>query len=142
MKSIMQKEKECYLCRLEAGKQGYYGELPHAGLHRHHVIYGKGNRKKSEQYGLWVYLCAARHHEYGPEAVHNNRKNRILLCRAAQEAFEMKYPRSLFLQEFGINYLDDTKSEKKEEHNEKNRQQETIEDGFIRLEINLEDLPF
>ena len=138
MKSIMQKEKECYLCRLEAEKQGYYGELPHAGLHRHHVIYGKGNRKKSEQYGLWVYLCAARHHEYGPQAVHNNRKNRILLCRAAQETFEMKYPRSLFLQEFGISYLD----KKREEHNEKNRQQDTIEDGFIRMETGLDELPF
>lgn len=138
MKSIMQKEKECYLCRLEAGKQGYYGELPHAGLHRHHVIYGKGNRKKSEQYGLWVYLCVARHHEYGTEAVHNNRKNRILLCRAAQEAFEMEYPRSLFLQEFGISYLD----KKREEHNEKNRQQDTIEDGFIRMETGLDELPF
>lgn len=138
MKSIMQKEKECYLCRLEAGKQGYYGELPHAGLHRHHVIYGKGNRKKSEQYGLWVYLCAARHHEYGPEAVHNNRKNRILLCRAAQETFEMKYPRSLFLQEFGISYLDESKTAEKE----KNRQQDTIEDGFIRIETGLDDMPF
>ena len=63
-------------------------------------------------------------------------------CREAQEAFEKKYPRSLFFQEFGINYLDDTKSEKKEEHNEKNRQQDTIEDGFIRMETGLDDMPF
>ena len=80
----------------------------------------------------------SRHHEYGPQAVHNNRKNRILLCRAAQETFEMKYPRSLFLQEFGISYLD----KKREEHNEKNRQQDTIEDGFIRMETGLDELPF
>lgn len=138
MKSIMQKEKECYLCRMEAEAQGYYGELPHIGLHRHHVIYGKGNRKKSEKYGLWVYLCAAKHHEYGPEAVHNNKDNRMVLCRIAQAAFEQKYPRSLFIQEFGISYLDESKTAEKE----KNRQQDTIEDGFIRIETGLDELPF
>ena len=68
-KSIVQREKECYICRYLAGEQGYYGELPSTGLHRHHIMFGTANRKKSEHYGLWVYLCVA-HHEYGPDAVH------------------------------------------------------------------------
>lgn len=124
MKSILQHTKECYLCRLEADQKGYYGELPSTGLHRHHVIYGKGHRKKSEKYGLWVYLCAARHHEYGPAAVHNNRKTRILLCKAAQEAFEKEYSEAIFYQEFGINYLEP------QDRKETTWQQEMIEDGI------------
>lgn len=89
-KSIVQREKECYICRYLAGEQGYYGELPSTGLHRHHIMFGTANRKKSEHYGLWVYLCVA-HHEYGPDAVHTNRNVRIFLCQIGQQAFERKY---------------------------------------------------
>ena len=44
-KSIMQTEHECYLC----GRR--------FGLERHHVLAGTANRRLSEKYGLWVYLC-------------------------------------------------------------------------------------
>lgn len=134
-KSILQTTKECYLCRMKADKAGYGGELPSAGLHRHHVIYGKGNRKKSEHYGLWIYLCVL-HHEYGPEAVHNNRQIRIMLCETAQRAFERIYPRQLFFAEFGINYLG---------FEEEERQQDKtgIEDGIALIDTDLEEgLPF
>ena len=38
-KSIIQdtRIRECYLCREEAEKRGYYGELKHTGLHKHHL---------------------------------------------------------------------------------------------------------
>ena len=54
--------RECILCREEAEKMGYYGELPHTGLHKHHIMFGVANRKKSEHYGLWAYVCNERHH--------------------------------------------------------------------------------
>ena len=108
-KSILQTTKECYLCRLAAESQGYFGGLPSAGLHRHHVIFGKGNRKRSERYGLWVYLCVA-HHEYGPQAVHTNREVRLMLSRIAERAFEKKYSREQFYEEFGQFYTDDRKN--------------------------------
>ena len=62
MKSIIQtgRIKECYLCREEADRLGYYGELPHTGLHRHHFMHGTANRRKAEQYGLWAYVCVQR----------------------------------------------------------------------------------
>ena len=88
-KSIVQREKECYICRYLAGEQEYYGELPSTGLHRHHIMFGTANRKKSERYGLWIYLCVA-HHEYGPDAVHSNRDVRIFLCQIGQQVFEQK----------------------------------------------------
>lgn len=34
-KSIVQTQKECYICRYLVAQQGYYGELPSAGLHKH-----------------------------------------------------------------------------------------------------------
>lgn len=134
-KSILQTTKECYLCRMEADRAGYGGELPSAGLHKHHVIYGKGNRKKSEHYGLWVYLCV-RHHEYGQEAVHNNRQVRIMLCEIAQREFERIYPRQLFFAEFGMNYLG---------FEEEERQQDKtgMENGIALIDTGLEEgLPF
>lgn len=134
-KSILQTTKECYLCRMKADEMGYFGELPSTGLHRHHVVYGKGNRKKSEHYGLWIYLCVS-HHEYGPEAVHNNRKIRIMLCEIAQRAFERIYSRQLFFAEFGINYLGF-------EPEERQQDKTSIEDGISIINTELEEgVPF
>lgn len=45
MKSIIQKNNECYNC----GCSGI--------LEEHHIIYGTANRRNSEQYGLKVNLC-------------------------------------------------------------------------------------
>lgn len=103
-KSIIQTERECFLCRREAGRQGYYGELPHTGLHKHHMLFGSGNRKKAEHYGLWCYLCV-KHHEYGPDAVHKNQGVRVYLSKTAQHAFESRYPNRLFVQEFGKDWI-------------------------------------
>ncbi len=113
-KSIIQagKVKECLLCRMEAEDIGYYGELLHTGLHKHHFIHGTANRKKAEHYGLWAYVCVKRHHEYGPEAPHANAEVDRKLKRMAQRKFEERYSRELWMQEFKKNYLDDDKEEK------------------------------
>ena len=103
-KSIIQTQKECYICRYLAAQQGYYGELPSAGLHKHHIMFGIANRKKSEHFGLWVYLCVP-HHEYGPDAVHSNRDVRIFLCQIGQQVFEQKYSHEKYMQEFGRDWM-------------------------------------
>lgn len=140
-KSIIQTEKECYLCRMAAEDAGYFGELPHTGLHRHHVIFGRGNRKKSERYGLWVWLCVA-HHEYGSEAVHTNRAVRLFLSGIAQQAFMEKHPDIDFREEFGINYLDRLPEELETRINP-GCGVDRVEDGFIRIDTGLENgMPF
>lgn len=114
-KSIIQTDgvKECYLCREEAEKIGYYGELRHTGLHKHHFMYGRYGafRKKAEKYGLWGYVCAQRHHEYGVESPHVNSDVSEHLKRIAQRAFEARYSHELWMQEFGINYLEEAETE-------------------------------
>ena len=139
-KSILQAEKECYLCRLAADQAGYYGELPHTGLHRHHVIFGRGNRKKSERYGLWVWLCVA-HHEYGPEAVHTNARIRRKLSQVAQREFMRIYPNLDFREEFGISYIDP--DETPQTRIMTGCGTDRIEDGFAKIETGLETgMPF
>lgn len=109
-KSIIQKRtdplnRECFLCREEADRMGYYGELRHTGLHKHHFLMGP-DRKKAEHFGLWAYMCAERHHEHGPEAPHDNAAVSRHLKQIAQEAFEKIYGHEKWMQEFGKNYLD------------------------------------
>lgn len=103
-KNIIQDKKECYLCRMKADELDYYGALPSTGLHRHHIIFGSGNRRLSEMYGLWVYLCPD-HHEFGPDAVHSCRATRELLSKAAQEAFEETYSHDEWMSAFGKNWI-------------------------------------
>lgn len=102
--------KECCLCRMEAYEAEYYGDLPSKGLHRHHVIYGRGKRNLSEKYGLWVWLCPM-HHEFGPAAVHNSaskegRENDKVLKIVAQSVFERQYSHEKWMEVFGKNYMD------------------------------------
>mgnify|MGYP000265905790 CR=1 FL=1 len=55
-------DKRCFLC----GRND-----PSDPLERHHIL-GGANRKKSEKYGLVVYLCGNRCHRNGRGAVHKN----------------------------------------------------------------------
>ena len=106
-KSIMQdpKSRECYIC-----KNWYGRDYLWMNLEKHHVIYGKGNRRLSEKYGLTVLLC--RHHHKGDihgvsDAIHNNpdKTNDIRLKREAQRAWEARYgSREDFIRVFGQSY--------------------------------------
>lgn len=90
-RSIIQKEKACF-------KTGST-----LNLHRHHV-FGGANRKKSEKYGLWVWLRADWHIQT-PYAVHNNKEFDLELKRFAQEKFEETHTRDEFMKLFKRSYL-------------------------------------
>lgn len=71
-------------------------------VHEHHIFYGH-NRKKSEKYGMKVYLCP-RHHT-GDMGVHNGNKTLDLTLKMiAQRKFEEVYKEE-FIEIFGKNYL-------------------------------------
>ena len=106
-KSIIQDQriKECYLCRQQADRIGYFGELKSWGLHKHHCMHGTANRKLAEKDGLWVYLCEEKHHEHGPEAPHDNPEVDLQLKQIAQQAFEKKRSHEEWMLRYGKNYL-------------------------------------
>lgn len=64
----------CWLC-------GRNGTADH--LDRHHV-FGGANRKKSERYGLVVYLCHNDCHIFGEQAAHRSRETAERLYRWGQ----------------------------------------------------------
>ena len=101
-KSIIQTEKECFICRHMLG-DGI--DLPPRSLEEHH-IFNAANRKLSEQYGLKVWLCI-NHHREGMNAVHRHPYPMILLKRIGQQAFEEKYGHEEFMKIFGRNYLEE-----------------------------------
>lgn len=93
MKSIIQTEKECYVCNTTQN------------LHLHHCIAGTANRRQSDKYGLTVWLCAY-HHNMSDEGVHFNKPLDIHLKKIAQEKFEVVHgSRNEFIKSFGKSYL-------------------------------------
>lgn len=129
MKSIMHDKKSgtCYLCMLLEGDS-----RPRL-TQEHHVVFGAGNRRLSEKYGLKVYLCIKHHlHDGGPYAVHRNKAVRDMLNKEAQMIFEHKYPTLSFREIFGKNYLDESDSVAEEEA-------EDAEPGFMFIEDGIED---
>lgn len=96
MESIIQKNRECFLC----GKNGSMDPL------EEHHIYGGANRKHSEKYGLKVWLCGNSCHRNGPLSVHRNRERSDKIKAIAQAKWEETYGnRDEFLRIFGRNYL-------------------------------------
>lgn len=92
MKSIIQSEKECYVCKTTRC------------LHDHHIFRGP-YRKMSEKLGMKVWLCVD-HHTGSNEAVHNNKELDLYLKRLAQIKYEKVYgTREDFREAFGRNYL-------------------------------------
>lgn len=97
-------DRECLLCRLKADAAGYYGELPHTNLQKHHIFGGHKFRKIAEHWGLWCYLCDP-HHEHSNEAVHLNAEVSLKLKQRAQKAFEELYSHDEWMEIIGKNYL-------------------------------------
>ena len=92
MKSIMQGQKRCLICRSP-------------DVEKHHV-FGAANRQNSEKYGLTVWLCH-KHHNEPPEGVHFNRRFMDELHEWGQRQFETYYPTKNFTEIFGKNYVMD-----------------------------------
>lgn len=100
MKSILHNkdDRTCFLCKLNGDHS------TKNNLQEHHVFYGTANRKKSEQYGLKVYLCLE-HHTQGAQSVHHNQNNSEILKMIGQKKFEETHTREEFIREFGRNWL-------------------------------------
>ena len=97
MKSILQKEKYCYICKRIG--QGYAGPLE-----EHHIFEGS-RRKNSEKYGLKVWLCPD-HHQFGLDAVHKlpNEGWDLFLKQTAETRFTEEHPVLDFRSIFGKSY--------------------------------------
>lgn len=88
-KSILKSRKGvCYLCLI------LYDDPSKKYTEEHHIMFGSGQRELSEADGLKVDLCL-NHHKEGPEAVHNNREMRELLCRIGTIGNRLKYLRKI-----------------------------------------------
>lgn len=90
-------ERRCFLC----GRNG--ADDP---LDEHH-IFGGAYRRKSEVYGLTVYLCHSRCHIFGPSSVHRNGDQMRRLRRYGQLKCmqEHGWSEERFIREFGKSYL-------------------------------------
>lgn len=75
-------------------------------LDRHHIFSGS-NRKKSEKYGLVVYLCHHDCHIFGANAAHKNKDTAQALHEYGQRKAmeEQGWTTEDFIREFGRNYL-------------------------------------
>lgn len=91
MKSILQRDKVCYLC----GRK--------YGLEKHHCLAGVANKPLSEKYGLWVWLCHNCH--TGTDGAQYDPAKNLLLKRDAQFEFERTHSRAEWMQIFRKNYL-------------------------------------
>ena len=87
--------KRCFLC----GRT--------TNLDRHHIFSGPF-RKKSERYGLTVYLCHDTCHIFGPDAVHQSRETMLKIKQYGQRKAmqENGWSTEDFIREFGKNYLE------------------------------------
>lgn len=93
MESIISNERECLVCKTTNN------------LHRHHIFYGSSNRKQSEKYGCWCYLCA-RHHNMSNLGVHFNKNLDIRLKQMCQKEWEVRNGTTEeFRKVFGRSYL-------------------------------------
>lgn len=100
MKSILQSEKECFICKTTAG------------LEEHHIFPGS-RRRASEKWGCKVWLCN-RHHT-GADGVQWNARKSLKLKQLAQSKYEQLYGHEAFINAFGKNYLEVNKDA--EQHN-------------------------
>lgn len=93
----MTEERRCWLC----GRND-----PSDPLERHHIM-GGAYRKKSEKYGLVVYLCGNMCHRNGRGAVHRNGDQMRRLRRYGQlkAMQEQGWTEDDFRREFGKSYL-------------------------------------
>ena len=93
MKSIIQTEKECFICKRKGR------------LDRHHCMHGTANRKLAEEDGLWVWLCPDCH-TLSDTAVHRNASFDLVVKRHAQRVWESKCGnREEWLKHYGKSYL-------------------------------------
>ena len=89
--SIIQDEKECYVCHTTQN------------LNVHHIFFGTANRRISDRVGFWCYLCVE--HHTGNTGVHFNKKLNLELRQITQRKYEEMHSREDFMRLTGRNYL-------------------------------------
>lgn len=91
-------DRRCWKC----GRNGAADPLD-----RHHIFEGTAYRKKSEKYGLVVYLCHNRCHIFGGDAVHQNAEAMRELHQYGQRLAMERFGWTVedFRREFGKSYL-------------------------------------
>lgn len=97
MKSLYSDEKKCIIC----GRTNYDG----IAIHKHHIFFGTANRKKSDEWGCWCYLCY-KHHTGSTISPHDSHAVDLKLKKDCQMRFEKKYGHDKFMEIFHRNYLD------------------------------------
>ncbi len=90
-KSILQSEKECFMCGTTRN------------LERHHVIFGRAGRKISDKLGLTIWLCYE--HHKGRLGPHLDSETDLRLRRFARPCYEDKHSRDEWIEKIGRNYL-------------------------------------
>ena len=92
MKSIIQKDRECFLCGSTSQ------------LERHHCIHGTAGRKLADKYGLTVFLCSY-HHRDNKHGVHGDAELDLWFKQLAQNCFEIVWGHDKWMEVFKKNYL-------------------------------------
>lgn len=91
MKSILQREKKCYITGAE--------NVP---LHKHH-IFGGPNRRISEEHGFYIYLRPELHN-MSDEGIHFNKTFDQYIKAKCQREYEKTHTREEFMRLIGRNY--------------------------------------
>ena len=93
MKSIIQKNKECYVCKTTYN------------LHLHHIYYGSANRKISDKNGFVVYLC--QYHHEGTYGVHgkNGKELNMKLKQECEKKYEENHTKEEFISLIGRSFI-------------------------------------
>lgn len=98
--SIMQpKDGQCWIC-----SRVYQCYRKYPNIQKHHVFFGHGLRRISEENGFIVYLCPE-HHTIGPKAVHRNQAVNRFVQAAVQREYEKTHTREEFMALIGRNYI-------------------------------------
>ena len=90
-------QRRCWLC----GRNGIGDPL------EEHHIFGGANRRKSEKYGLKVWLCGNRCHREGYEAVHRNARTqeKLHIYGQLKAMEEQGWTAEEFREVFGKSYV-------------------------------------
>lgn len=91
MKSILQNQKECFVCKTTSN------------IHDHHIYFGK-NHSQSEKHGLKCFLCLEHHvGTYGVHGKHGHELD-MKLKKVCQKKFEETHSHEEFMKIIGRSY--------------------------------------
>ena len=95
MKSIIQKEKECFICKVN------YDVTTTNELNKHHIF----EEKQSEKYGLKIWLCHRHPITDSRYSIRYQNQLDLELKQLAQKKFEETHTRNEFIKHFIKSYL-------------------------------------